>query len=134
MDYNQPANTQPYQYIPPQPANRLASAAMVLGIISILTAIGGTVYFPFLFGSIGITLAILSKGYQNVLHTKALIGLITCIVALVLNIMIVFTSVYMVFTIPEYKQQFNEMYKQFYGESFDDTMKNITGEESHYFD
>lgn len=136
MEYNQtqPVNTQPYQYIPSRPANRLAAAAMVLGIISVLTAVMGTVYFPFLFGSIGIVLAVLSKGYESTMHTKALIGMITCIVALILNITILFSSIYMVFTIPEYGEQFNKMYEQFYGESFDDTIKNMTGEESHIFE
>lgn len=133
MDNQPPINSQPSTYVIPDSPNKLAQASMVLGIVAVLTAVSGTVYLPFLFGGVGIILAILSKGYSNTLPTKALVGIIACIASLILNFFILGSTLYLVFNVPEYQQQFNQIYEQFYGESLDDTLERITGEDSDLF-
>lgn len=107
------------------PANGFAKGAMIVGIIGLVSVFTFTVYPAMVLGSISIILAILSKGRDKKMHENARTGIVTGIVALCLNLCLIAGSCYVVFTIPEYREQFNEMYESMYGESFDDTLKSI---------
>ena len=70
----------PYGYpYPPSykmPGKSLATASMILGIISILSTILMTLYIPMILGSIAIVLAILSKGSKNNMPGQATAGIV----------------------------------------------------------
>ena len=66
------------------------------------------------------------------MHDNAKIGVITGIIALVMNVFIISSSFYMIFTQPKLRQQFNEMYESIYGESFDDTLDSIKNGSFNY--
>ena len=100
MDY-QPQNPQggpngypPYPpYGPPmQPylgkpkGDSMATASMILGIITLASMLVLQFTIPFVLGGIGIVLAILSRGSAKRLAGKAKAGLICCIVGLSLDI------------------------------------------------
>jgi len=105
-----------------EPNQKLYIACFVLGILTIVTAIMMTVYIPFVLGGVGIILGILSKGQLLHLPKQAEIGISAAIVGLVLNIVIMVSSFYTVFTNPEAYSQFNSTFEQVYGESFEDAL------------
>ncbi len=105
--------------------NAFAKASLILGIIAVVSVFTFTVYPAMILGSLSIILALLSKGALKKMHENARIGVITGIIALGINLFLIIGSCYVVFTIPEYREQFDEMYENMYGESFDDTLERI---------
>ncbi|MCR5688528.1 MAG: DUF4190 domain-containing protein [Lachnospiraceae bacterium] len=93
-------------------AERLATASMVLGIISIISVF---CCCPFIFSAIGIVLALLSKGAESVLRPRAKTGLILSVVGLAVSvILLVFSVVFPVFmyqTNPEFRKNFVDQYQ-----------------------
>ena len=81
MDYNN-NYSDPYQEKPP--ANGLAIASLVLGIIAIPA---GCCYgFGILLGIIGLILGIISKGDTGKMSTMALVGVICSIVGILIGV------------------------------------------------
>ena len=115
-------------------AERLATASMVLGIISLFSIL---CCCPFVFSAIGIILALLSKGAEQTLRPRAKTGLILSIVGLVVSVVLIaFTIAFplvMYKTNPEFKKNFDkaieesldqdeELYRQLYGDDVFDQM------------
>ena len=115
-------------------AERLATASMVLGIISLFSIL---CCCPFVFSAIGIVLALLSKGAEEALRPRAKTGLILSIVGLVVTVVLIgFTIAFplvMYKTNPEFKKNFDkaieesldqdeELYRQLYGDDVFDQM------------
>ena len=115
-------------------AERLATASMVLGIISLFSIL---CCCPFVFSAIGIVLALLSKGAEEALRPRAKTGLILSIVGLVVSVVLIgFTVAFplvMYKTNPEFKKnfdkaieesldQYEELYRQQYGDDLYDQM------------
>lgn len=65
-----------------EPANGLAIASMVLGVIALVSFFTFTIYPPIIFGSLSIILALLSRGGSLKMHSKAQNGIIASVVAL----------------------------------------------------
>ncbi len=112
----------------PQRENAMATASMITGIIGGLSIFLLPVYLPCFFAGISIVLALLSKGNRNKLSPYALAGMITSLCSVILNMAIMIACIFLFLKIPEYRQEFNRVYEQMYGESFDDTIKNSLGE------
>ncbi|MDD2972674.1 MAG: hypothetical protein PHE02_11150 [Lachnospiraceae bacterium] len=146
MDYNQNGSQNQYPYGMPNPygnqydhasippvkrANSMAVASMSMGIISLVLAFTCTLYPTLICGGVAIIFALLSKGTDAKMHSNAKTGLITAIIGLLFDIAVIGISMMLIFSplaVPEYKNEFNRMYEQIYGESFDDTMKEISGD------
>ncbi len=105
---------------PVRQTNHFATAALTMGILTVITTVMCTVFLPFLFAGLSLIFAVLSKGKNYTMNTNARTGIVTSIIGLALNIIIVAGSFYLVFTVPEYKEQLNSIYEQLYGESFDE--------------
>jgi len=110
---------------PAEPNQSLVNAAMILGILAIVTTFIMTVYLPFVLGGIAIMLAILSRRKDGKLHKQAKLGIGLAIIGMVLNTILVSTSLYTVFTNPKAKEEFNTVCEQMYGMSFDEMMEAI---------
>lgn len=110
----------------------LANAAMVMGIIALVSTFAMTVYLPFVFGSIGIILAILSKGKARQMLNKAKTGVICCTCGLILNIGLIAGSFYMVFTNPTVMKEVNNTFENMYGVTFEEMIENIMEGEDLY--
>lgn len=129
-NYNNPNGQQPY-YTPPvrHPGSGFATAALILGLLSIMTAIMGTVYPPLLCGGLAIILAILSKGKDRAMLTNAKVGMTTGIVGLIVNVAVVVSTLLLFFNNPQFQEevhtQLNQYYEALYGESFDDAWSEI---------
>ena len=120
MDINNWDNTRNIE-----PNQGFCNAAIILGGLSIITAVMMTVYLPFILGGIGIILAILSKGSQSVLPRISRTGVKLAIAGIILNICIVGGSFYTVFTNPEAKSEFYAVFEQMYGMSFDEMLNQM---------
>ncbi|MCR4595465.1 MAG: hypothetical protein K5673_01650 [Lachnospiraceae bacterium] len=105
-------------YIHIEPNTMLFTASMVLGIITVATALLGTVYLPFMLGGIAIVMGILSRDASGTLDFKAKLGILLGTAGIILNIVVVATSVYSVFNNPEQYATFNSVFERVYGENF----------------
>lgn len=105
-------------YIHIQPNTMLFTASMILGILTVATALLGTVYLPFMLGGVAIVMGILSRDEQGMIDFKAKIGILLGALGIVLNIVVVATSVYTVFSSPEQYKAFDSVFERVYGEDF----------------
>lgn len=114
-------------WVPParEPNQGFVTASLILGILTVMTAVMMTVYIPFILGGISIILAILSKGKLPRLPKMAQKGIIISIAGIILNIVIVVGSFYTVFHNPQARAEFDTMFEQVYGESFDEMVQDI---------
>lgn len=119
------------QYNYPEPGSSFASAAMVLGIISIVTSFTFTVYPPFVLGSIAIILAILSKGMRPKMLSKARTGIICAVSGLILNTIITVASMLLLFTNPDVRAEVNKTFERQYGMSFDEMWEEMLEENGY---
>lgn len=137
MDWNhQPPNTpnyngqQPYvpwSYDPSQQqgrrANGFAVASLILGILAVLTIC--TVYLPWIFGSLSILFALLSKGKETHMHSLAYSGTVVSFIALVISVLFI-SFVFSALVHDElFQQEFNAAYESIYGESFEEQWNEI---------
>lgn len=105
--------------------NVFALFARSLGIFAIFCAIFGIFIGSFICGGVAIILAILSKGYQNKMEKNAIIGLACGCIAIVIQISTFVFGVYNIINVPEYRELFNSMYEQMYGEPVDESITDI---------
>lgn len=105
--------------------NVFALFARSLGIFAIFCAIFGILIGSFICGGVAIILAILSKGYQNKMEKNAIIGLACGCIAIVIQISSFVFSIYNIINVPEYRELFNSMYEQMYGEPVDESITDI---------
>lgn len=139
MDY-QPQNQQggqngynPYPYgvpIPPrQKGEGMATAAMVLGIISLIGLALLQLYLPFLLGGVGIILAILSRGSAKKVAGRAKAGMICCIISLCISIAFFALSFWFLLSLPKLSpglaEEVNKIYEEQYGVSYEEMMKEF---------
>lgn len=107
----------------------MATASMVLGIISLVSLVLLRIYIPFLVGGIGIILAILSKGSAKKMMAKAKAGMICCITGLVLDVSLCVFSVYLVFALPdimpEMVDEVNQMCEDQYGVTYEEILDEM---------
>ncbi|MBO5472691.1 MAG: hypothetical protein J6A08_02725 [Lachnospiraceae bacterium] len=120
----------PLRSVPVRPkGDGMASAALVLGIISIACLFFMQIYVPFITGGIGIVLGILSRGNARKLLGKAKAGITCCIIGLAADILLCAGSVYLVINLPtlmpEIVDEVNEMCEEQYGFSYDELMEEL---------
>ena len=118
-------NRDTYQVPYAEPGSKLANAAMVLGIISIIASFTFTVYPAFILGSIAIILALLSKGGRTSFFQKARTGIICGTIGLITNAAIIIISLVFVFTNPDAREMFDQIFEQQYGMSFEEMMEEM---------
>lgn len=134
-------NRQPYgcHYPPPVrlPGNSLATAAMALGILAIVTTMILPLYLPFILGSLAILFALLSRGSATKLSGKATAGVTCGAIGLTINMAIFGFSTYLLLSNPNlitetaqiYDNMIEQIYgipsEEFFGESMEDMMKDL---------
>lgn len=134
--YN-PYNNNPYnpygtpmQPVPVKPkGSGMATASLVLGIITLVSLLLLRLSMPFLLGGVGIILAILSKGSARKMTDKAKAGMICCITGLALDVVLCVSAVWLVFSLPklspELTEEVNKICEEQYGVSYDEMMEEI---------
>ena len=116
-----------YQFEQPEPPqkNAMATASMIMGILTIVTTIMCTVYIPFITCGLAILFAILSKGKNRNMSGSAVTGTATGIGGLILNILLIVMVWYMYTNVPDVHNQANEMFEQRYGVSIDEFFEDM---------
>mgnify|MGYP001065337051 CR=1 FL=1 len=133
---SQPYN--PYTNRPCPPPSRpngdtLATAAMVLGILAIVMCATFTLYPTFILGSIGVVLALLSRGSAAHASTKARIGMICAAAGIMFNCLLIGSTYHAVRTDPQILEKANELIKEQYGMTYEEIINAIlNGEEIPY--
>lgn len=122
---NNSQNPNPRRYPANISGDRLALAAMVLGILALASFISMTIYPPFIFGSIAIVLALLSKGRAPRMTAKARAGVICAAIGLAANCALCSTTLYMLYTKPDIMQQVNDVFESQYGMSYTEMIESI---------
>ena len=110
----------------------MATAAMVTGILAVVTFAMMTVYLPFIFGSISILLALLSKGRAPKLPGKAKIGILCSITGVICNIILVCFSLYMVIANPMVREQVDKVFEAQYGITIEEMYEDMMNGENPY--
>lgn len=105
--------------------NIFAFFAKNLGIFSIICAFFSLFFGAFICGGLAIVLAVLSKGYNTKMEKNAKIGIATGIIGMVLQISVLTFSIYKIVHVPEFRERFNSMYEQIYGQPVDDSINDI---------
>ncbi|MCR5831115.1 MAG: DUF4190 domain-containing protein [Lachnospiraceae bacterium] len=112
-------------------ADRLATASLVLGIISLVSTL---CCCPFVFSAIGIVLALLSKGAEKALRPRARTGLILSVVGMAVSvILIAFTIAFPIFmykTNPKFRENFREAMEQSLDQD-EELFRQIYGDEAY---
>ena len=118
-------------------AEKLATASMVLGIISLFSIL---CCCPFVFSAIGIVLALLSKGASDTLRPRAKTGLILSIVGIAVSFILLTFSIafpiLMYRTNPEFRKNFDnamiqsleqdeELFRSLYGDDAYEQMEEL---------
>ena len=104
----------------------LATAASVLGLVSIVLIISG--YFSIILGGIAITLAFLSRGFDGKLFPQAKRGIVLGLIGLVGGYALIVTSFVTVFTDPEAHSLVNQYTETRFGQSFDEMLTELARE------
>lgn len=122
-------------YPPPSTpgGDTLATAAMILGVLAIIMCASFTLYPTFILGSIGIVLALLSRGKALRSAAKAKIGLICATVGIVFNCLLIAATFQAMRTNPQILEKANELIKEQYGMTYEEMINAIlNGEEIPY--
>lgn len=123
------SNTEKVNNTSDQPfPNVFALFAKSLGAFSIFCAVFSVFFGSFICGGLAIVLAILSKGYNTQMEKNAKIGLITGTIGIILQISVLGFSIYYIIHVPEFREQFNSIYEQMYGEPMDDSINEMLDE------
>ena len=110
------------------PFNFFANFARSLGIFAIFCAVCTVSTGAFICGGLAIVLAIISKGYETGMERNARIGVATGTIAITLQIFVLAFNIYSILFVPEYREQFNSIYEEIYGEPLDDSLNELFDE------
>lgn len=125
-DHNNPyAQGGPYPPYKKPGGDALATAAMTLGILSVATGVMLQFYLAMIFGSIGIVLALLSKGAAPKLTSRAKTGIISASAGLFFSAFLCISTLAALYTNPELMDQVNDIFTQQYGVSYEEMMDTI---------
>ena len=103
----------------------LATTAMVAGLLSVPLCFFG--YFGIVVGGVAIVMALLSKGMEKKFLPQAKKGIFYGFLGIIIGYAVVVSSIHMILTNPERRQQLNQFSQQLYGVSFDETLEGLTG-------
>lgn len=124
MDFNpiQPDQGYPNPSFPYRKHNSFAIASLMFGVLAVVSIC--TTFLPFIFGSLSIIFALLSKGYDKNFTGQSIAGLILSGFSLFLCIVTIISSFAIIYSNPDYLKEYrdtlNAVFEQQYGESYDE--------------
>lgn len=93
----------------------MARTARTCAFFAVITALFGTMIFPFIFGGLSIIFAVLSKGNTASYQLNAKIAILVSVFAIIGNTLYSGFAIYNIAFNEEYQQQLNETFEQLYG-------------------
>ena len=110
--------------------NVYSKASKALGIAAIVSTFLMPVYLPFILGGLAAILALISRGKYEI-DSDGWVGVTTGIVAIVINIAMIFLTVFIFLKSQYFRDIINAQYMQMYGITFNTAIERIIG---HGFD
>ena len=110
------------------PRERLTRTSMSLAILAIFSTLTFPVLLPYIFGSVSIILAIISKGARHSFPRRSRSAVIVASVALAINtVLIISTALYFFRMLhdPVLQEQFSKLLYQTYGITFEDLLNQL---------
>lgn len=110
------------------PRERLTRTSMSLAILAIFSTLTFPVLLPYIFGSVSIMLAIISKGARHSFPRRSRSAVIVASVALAINtVLIISTALYFYRMLhdPVLQEQFSKLLYQTYGITFEDLLNQL---------
>ena len=107
---------------------RMTVIALVLSIVSVVSAVMITVYIPFLTGGVGMILACLARGGRKYFDGKGKAAMILSGIGIGLNLFLIFIVLWSYFMIPQVRQQTDALFQQNYGMTYEQMMAQLFGE------
>lgn len=98
----------------------MAKSARTFAFLAVITALFGTMIFPFILGGLSIIFAVLSKGNTARYQLNAKVALIVSCIALIGNTAYTGFAFYNLFYNEEYQEQLDETFQQLYGMSLEE--------------
>ena len=110
------------------PRERLTRTSMSLAILAIFSTLTFPALLPYIFGSVSIMLAIISKGARHSFPRRSRSAVIVASVALAINtVLIISTALYFYRMLhdPVLQEQFSKLLYQTYGITFEDLLNQL---------
>ena len=121
MDYNPgPAQMPPRSKIS---ANGFLVASVICTMLAFITECSLPICMVFV--SLTILFAVLSKGKQLKMHSFAKMSIGISIFSIALSFTVTFLSFYKILTDPVERENFNQIYEEMYGITFDEALDEI---------
>lgn len=121
MDYNPgPAQMPPRSKIS---ANGFLVASVICTMLAFITECSLPICM--VFASLTILFAVLSKGKQLKMHSFAKMSIGISIFSIALSFTVTFLSFYKILTDPVERENFNQIYEEMYGITFDEALDEI---------
>lgn len=110
------------------PRERLAGTSLTLAVIAVFSIFVFPVVAPFIFGSISIVMAVLSKGGRPTMPRNSRTAFKISMAALILNLALMVFTVYFFIQVlhdPELQEQYSEALYQMNGMTFQDLLDQL---------
>ena len=110
------------------PRERLTRTSMSLAILAIFSTLTFPVLLPYIFGSVSIMLAIISKGARHSFTRRSRSAVIVASVALAINTALIISTAlyfYRMLHDPVLQEQFSKLLYQTYGITFEDLLNQL---------
>ena len=106
-----------YRYPVDDSSPGMGTAALVLGICSLVLLITGLAFIP---AALGILFALLSRGSGR-MKSQPRVGLLLSLIGRVLELALISAGIYLIYSgaLDTYIRQFQELYEEYYGDSED---------------
>ena len=110
------------------PRERLAGTSLTLAVIAVFSIFVFPVGAPFIFGSLSIVMAVLSKGGRSTMPINSRTAFKISMAALILNAALLVFTVYFFIQVlhdPELQEQYSETLYQMNGMTFQDLLDQL---------
>ena len=110
------------------PRERLAGTSLTLAVIAVFSIFVFPVGAPFIFGSLSIVMAVLSKGGRSTMPRNSRTAFKISMAALILNAALLVFTVYFFIQVlhdPELQEQYSETLYQMNGMTFQDLLDQL---------
>lgn len=106
--------------------NGYSKASKALGIAAVVSTFLMPVYLPFILGGLAVILALISRGKYEI-DSDGWVGITTGIVAIVINIAMIFLAIFIFIKSQYVRDIINAQYMQMYGITFNTAIERIIG-------
>lgn len=106
--------------------NGYSKASKALGIVAVVSTFLMPVYLPFILGGLAVILALISRGKYEI-DSDGWVGITTGIVAIVINIAMIFLAIFIFIKSQYVRDIINAQYMQMYGITFNTAIERIIG-------